>query len=313
MPGSAGRGSERGRAGAAAFPRPFRSIPAPQEGAPPGCGALRHGRRSAGRAALPSLRRWDGAAGAATSGPAASRRSGRRAARVALRSLRAARRSGAAGRAGARAAVAQLTERGRVRRTRPARGGAGTLLPEPGRPRERKASGFGGLLSSPDGLTGSAPLQLQSAAKANGAPRCAPQAAGRGQSCGSRATDQVRAGFVRLVLALGRAAREEIMYFSSCVEALEQCVRMESVTRLPGSVGSGNVSGELRAGAGAAALRAPRLASVCVHIADLRAIEGTVLWVDLGTCLAGIPATIIDLLQVIKKESPPRMVFKYFC
>lgn len=83
--------------------------------------------------------------------------------------------------------------------------------------------------------------------------------------------------------------------------------------RLLGSAGSGNVSGELRAGAGAAALRAPRLASVCTRIADLGAIEGTVLWIDLGTCLAGIPATIIDLFQVIKKEPPPRMVLKYFC
>lgn len=214
-----------------AFPRPFRSVPAPQEGAPLGSGALRHGRRSTGRAVLPSLRRvgrrggsrkkWSGSVpslGAPGGARCAALPGSREEERGAGPELELPSRNSPIG-----AACGEPVRRVAVR---------GALLPEPGRPCERRASGFGGLLSSPDALTGSAPLQLWSTARANGARRCAPRAAGRGgaggQRCGSRAADQVRAGFVRRILPLGRAAREEIMYFSTCVEASGRCVGMQA-------------------------------------------------------------------------------------
>jgi len=130
-PGGRGSGFGAGRAGpgrrGGAFPLPFRSVPAPQEGAPPGCGALRHGCCSTGRAALPSLWRVGRRGGsrnkwsASVPPPAALLEAARGAGRRVSRCASWEPRGGAVrpGRAGARAAVACLTERGRVRRICP--------------------------------------------------------------------------------------------------------------------------------------------------------------------------------------------------
>lgn len=156
-PGGRGSGFGAGRAGpgrrGGAFPLPFRSVPAPQEGAPPGCGALRHGCCSTGRAALPSLWRVGRRGGsrnkwsASVPPPAAlleaARGAGRRVSRCASWEPRGgAVRPGRCSRCrrvphGAGPCAADLPRRVAE---------PGALLPEPGQPRARKASGFGGTL-----------------------------------------------------------------------------------------------------------------------------------------------------------------------
>lgn len=240
-PGGRGSGFGAGRAGpgrrGGAFPLPFRSVPAPQEGAPPGCGALRHGCCSTGRAALPSLWRVGRRGGsrnkwsASVPPPAALLEAARGAGRRVSRCASWEPRGGAVrpGRAGARAAVACLTERGRVRRICP--GAWRSRSPPAGAGTAPREEGFGvrrnsprcGVLLSPHGLTGSTVLELLSAAKQT--PRAALRSSG-GAASGAgrapiatvravrerdpRAANRVRANFVRRILPLGRAAREEI-------------------------------------------------------------------------------------------------------
>lgn len=153
---------------------------------------------------------------------------GRRAARVALCFLGAARRSGAAG--PVLALPSRASRSGAVcGGSAPARGGAGS--PPAGAGTAPREEGFGvrrnsprcGVLLSPHGLTGSTVLELLSVAKQT--PRAALRSSG-GAASGAgrapiatvravrerdpRAANRVRANFVRRILPLGRAAREEI-------------------------------------------------------------------------------------------------------
>lgn len=237
-PGGRGSGFGAGRAGAAGLSL-CRFGPSP----PRRKGHLRAAARCDTAVAQPGGRlcprfgAWDGAAAAATSGPPASRRQQRcsrlpgapgGACRAVLPGSREEERCGRAG--PVLALPSRASRSGAVcGGSAPARGGAGS--PPAGAGTAPREEGFGvrrnsprcGVLLSPHGLTGSTVLELLSVAKQT--PRAALRSSG-GAASGAgrapiatvravrerdpRAANRVRANFVRRILPLGRAAREEI-------------------------------------------------------------------------------------------------------